>query len=101
TPPACSDLVVGELEANRRGVDDAGHLGGGALRFDGARLFVDALGDALDVPHQADGGHRPDDVPGRIEFPPVEAVARGALVAVVVVVPAFANGEHGGHDVVP
>src|SRR6185503_7397696 len=51
-----------------------------------ARLVVDALRHRLDVPDQAECRHRLDHIPGDVELPPVEAVARRALEAVVVVV---------------
>src|SRR5206468_8877500 len=90
-------LLRFELEL-RRGFDldaieDARDLARRALRSIGARLLVNALGHRLHVPRDAERRHRADDVPGRIEFPPVESVARGALVAVMVVVPTLADRE--------
>src|SRR5258706_2118208 len=64
------------------------------------RFRVDARRHRLDVPREPDGGHRPDDVPREIELPPVEAVARRALIAMVVVVPALAHREKRGQGVV-
>ncbi len=66
----------------------------------GTRLGVDPLRHPLHIPRETDHLHQPDDVPGRVEFPPVEPVARGALIAVMVVVPALADGKEGGERVV-
>ena len=46
-----------------------------------------------DVPRQADLFHHPDAPVGDVDFPPAVALAGDALVGVVVVVPAFAEGE--------
>lgn len=48
---------------------------------------------ADDVPHQPDPLPQPDHHPGHVEFPPPMAVSGGALVGVVIVVPAFAEGQ--------
>src|SRR5256885_7407147 len=64
------------------------------------RFGVDARGHWLHVPGQPDRLHRADHVPRRIEFPPVEPVARGALIPVMVVVPALADREERGERVV-
>src|SRR5690606_20280960 len=65
-----------------------------------AGFAVDAFGHALQIPGEADPAHGLDDIPGRVELPPVEPVARRALVAVVVVVPALASREDRGEHVV-
>src|SRR5262245_29652749 len=69
-----------ELESDRNRVENARHAIGGALRFHRAGFLVDPFGHGLNVPDEADGGHAADHVPGEVEFPPVEAVARRTLV---------------------
>ena len=46
---------------------------------------------AAQVPHQADEREQPQHVVGDVDLPPEEALVRGALVVVVVVVPALAQ----------
>src|SRR5439155_21511054 len=91
----------GELEAERNGLDDARNGAPGALRPRHARFLVNPRRHTLDVPGQTDRLHGADGVPRDVEFPPVEAVARGALVAMVVVVPPLADGEERGERIVP
>src|SRR5258706_8726608 len=81
----------------RRTAYDSAAALGAALQ---ARFRVDARRHRLHVPREAHGLHGADGVPREIELPPVEAVARGALIAVVVVVPALADGEKRGDRVV-
>src|SRR6266550_2227831 len=82
---------------NARTAYDSAPTLGAALQ---TRFRVDARRHGLHVPRETDGLHRTDGVPRRIEFPPVEAVARRALVAMVVVVPALARREERGQHVV-
>ncbi len=63
-------------------------------------FIVDARRHGLQIPGEPQPRHRGHHVVGRVELPPVEAVARRALVAVVVVVPAFPHGEERGERVV-
>src|SRR5271156_377525 len=58
-----------------------------------ARLFRN-LSD-VDLPREADLLKQPDAVPVRIDFIPLQAVARGNRMRVVIVVPAFAPGQQG------
>src|SRR5687767_8446267 len=46
-----------------------------------------------EVPHDAERGEQPQSVIGEIDLPPVEPLARGAGEAVVVVMPALAEGR--------
>src|SRR5262249_50769014 len=79
---------VSQLEPERRRVFGDGHdRGRGSARLlHQTRFLVDARRYRLHVPGEPNGGHQADDVPGRIELPPVETVARRALIAVMVVV---------------
>ena len=63
-------------------------------------FVVDGAGDGFEVPDEAELGHEFEAVVGEIDFPPVEALAGAAHVAVVVVVPAFAQGDEGEPEVV-
>src|SRR5882672_11281040 len=92
--------VFRQLEPDRRRLHDADDGTRRAARLRGPRLLVDARRHGLDVPRDSDGLHEPNDVPRRIEFPPVETVSRRALVAVVVVVPPLPDGEERGERVV-
>src|SRR4051812_42618607 len=61
-----------------------------------ALLLGDALGDVLDaddVPGEADLFHEPDGPVGHVDFPPAVTLTGDALIGVVVVVPAFVEGE--------
>ena len=64
------------------------------------RLVVDRPWHRLQVPDQAEFGHEFEAVVGEVDLPPVEALAGAAHVAVVVVVPAFAEGDEGKPEIV-
>ena len=53
-----------------------------------------------DAPHQTDASQQLQEIIAKIDFPPEEALVGGALIAVVVVVPAFAEGREGHPQVV-
>src|SRR6188474_2063830 len=53
-----------------------------------------------DVFREAEGAEDADDEPGGVEFPPAVAVGGGALVGVVVVMPAFAKGHDADEPVI-
>ena len=52
------------------------------------------LGWCFQVPHDAEPGHRPQNVIRWVDLPPFEALPHAALVRVVIVVPSFAHGEY-------
>src|SRR5438105_3101909 len=53
------------------------------------------LGWNLDLLNQADQAQQLDEIVGHVELPPAEAVARRAWVSMMIIVPAFAQGEQG------
>lgn len=53
-----------------------------------------------DVPHDAKDIKELDDVIRNIKFPPVDSLASGDLVVVVIIVPAFTQRNHGDKGVV-
>src|SRR5690606_13894566 len=84
------------------GVQVRGALGGGdGLLVLGAHAFLqDGLRHGLEAPDQAGPGKEFQAVVGRVDFPPIEAVAGAAVEAVVVVVPAFAEADDGEDEAV-
>ena len=54
-----------------------------------------------DVPYEAGAFHQPDHGPAQIGLPPMEAVARGGRIGMVVVVPAFPERHETENKVVP
>ncbi|OBQ35954.1 MAG: hypothetical protein AN484_25985 [Aphanizomenon flos-aquae WA102] len=67
--------------------------GGGSFRLSLGCLLVDRGGHAFEAPDQAHPGHHLQAIVSRIELPPGEALLRRGLVAVVVVMPAFAERD--------
>ena len=60
----------------------------------GTRGFLeDGFWDRLQPPNQPGPGKSLEAVVGQVNFPPLEAIAGGGLVTVVVVVPAFAKAH--------
>ena len=57
-------------------------------------------GDFTQVPNDPEPRHQFQRVVGNVNLPPVEALARGSHVVVMVVVPAFAEREDGKQPVV-
>src|SRR5438874_13778748 len=52
------------------------------------------------VPHDAEPGEQPHDHVAEVELPPMKAQSRRIRVVMVVVVPAFADGEETENEVV-
>ena len=65
----------------------------GCLRRPRRPASQDRRGHRPQVPHDAERGEQLQAVPGQVDFPPVEALARGAGIAMVVVVPALAERD--------
>ena len=60
-----------------------------------AGFLVDVIGDCTKISDQAEFREKLESVVGDIDLPPVEPLACRAVVAVVVVVPTFAEGDEG------
>lgn len=63
-------------------------------------LFQSLLARFADIPDQTDKTQHADDVVTDIDFPPLESLAGAALIVMVVVVPALAQGQDRGPPVV-
>src|SRR5580700_3879651 len=61
--------------------------------FIGRIQFVSGAGHGLEIPDQTGPRERLEQIVGNVYLPPVKALARGAHKAVMVVVPAFAEGD--------
>jgi hypothetical protein len=62
--------------------------------------FIHGRGDGSKVPDEAEPRHGAKYPIGRVILPPIETLANGPGMEVVVVVPAFAEGEDGEEPVV-
>src|SRR6266850_2403600 len=89
--PAKDDRKVGELNSAPR-MEAA--LGGKAV------LGEQVHGDFAEIPHDAEPGEDFQGVIGDVNLPPVEALARRSHEVMMVVVPAFAEGEQREQPVV-
>lgn len=58
------------------------------------------LGGQAQIPNDSEPAQDPQDVEGDIHFPPKEALVGGALVVMVIVVPAFAEREQGQEEII-
>jgi len=85
------DLVLDGRDGEAANGVVVGALGG---------LFVDGFWDGFQAPDETGVGEKFQAVVGDVDFPPIKAVASGALVAVVVVVPAFAERDEGENETV-
>src|ERR1700722_19028702 len=82
--------------SGHHGGGDGGGIGGCGV---GAAAH-DFFGGGDDFVGQADEGEGFDGEVGHVEFPPAHAVGGGALVGVVVIMPAFAHGQDGDPPVI-
>ena len=57
-------------------------------------------GDASQVPDQTGPREGAEEVVGDVDFPPIESLAHGMGEAVVIVVPAFSEGDEGEDEAV-
>src|SRR5688572_5529351 len=64
------------------------------------RLFINLVGNAMNVPREPEPFHDANHVVGEIDFPPVETVSRRRLIAMMVVVPTFAEANERRQQVV-
>jgi hypothetical protein len=64
-------------------------------------ILIGALGDTLESTDDAEEGKDTEGVVSGIDLPPVEALTRGGLVAVVVIMPSLAEGDDGEQEAVP
>src|SRR5579862_65986 len=84
--------------------DDGVRLDDGRRNDEGGRLgrFLELAKGLLqlDVPGETEGAQDGDAVPVHIKFIPGEAVTRGLRCEMMIVVPAFAEGEHGHPEAV-
>src|SRR5260370_19869835 len=76
-----------------------------ALRTEAALRGDDLLGEQMrgdfaEVPHDPEPGHNLQSVVGDVDLPPEEALARRSHKVMMVVVPAFAEGEQGEEPVI-
>src|SRR5258708_25008566 len=71
----------------------------GQLNGDGL-LGQQVRGDFAEIPDDAEPGHNLQRVVGDVNFPPEEALARGSHKVMMVVVPAFAQGEQSEQPIV-
>src|SRR6185437_1002950 len=65
-----------------------------------ARAFPHGRGHGLQVPDDADEGHELQQVKRDVEFPPIKTLAHRRGVMMVIVVPAFAQGDDGQPHIV-
>ena len=63
-------------------------------------VLHDLSGRALQIPHEPKALEQRQEIEGRVIFPPVESLARAALVGMMIVVPALAHGDDGEKPIV-
>src|SRR5258705_2962806 len=68
-------------------------LGGGGV--EGLAFGEDVVGDAAEFADEAEPGEDFQGVKGEIDFPPIKTLAGGGHEVVMIVVPAFAEGDQG------
>ena len=91
--------VIGVIDVFRtanREIGVPGLSGGG----EGLAFGEDVLGDFAEIADDVEPGKHFQRVEGDVHFPPVKALARAGHVVVMIVVPAFAEGDEREHPVV-
>jgi len=93
--PWCATVKLAE----ERG-DVATNKSGGGCGVEGVAFGEDVIGDFAKFADEAEPGKDFEGVEGDVDFPPVESLTRTGHVVVMVVVPAFAEGDEGEQPVV-
>ena len=89
------ELCATKLEVGRRESHDYAASSWGACSA--SRASSTCVRNAVEIPHEPDRGERAQDVVGDVDLPPEEALARGDLIVMVVVVPTLAERDRREH----